>query len=106
MADRVIPFSTATQAYGQVRPLLVRPVGPVAPAARPAPTPNGADSFEFSGAARSSHPLAAARVPGAVRFDGAAPAQSAGALPIYTNPADRNTAATGVQAGRVLDVEA
>ena len=58
--------------------------------------------------------LVAAPVPGSINFttgtDGAfAPAASAsasgGALPMYRNPADKNAAAVGVEAGRTLDVE-
>lgn len=47
--------------------------------------------------------LAAARVPGGADFT--APPPPTGSLPLYRHPADRNAAATGVQAGRMLDVE-
>lgn len=105
MSDRVIPFSAAANAYGPsaAQPLRIRPV------AKPQPTaPLQRDTLDISAAARAqatpSHPLAAARVPGHVSFDGVASAQAQGALPIYTNPADRNTAATGIDAGRLIDV--
>jgi hypothetical protein len=45
--------------------------------------------------------LVAGQVPGRVDFSGEQPEPG---LTIYRNPADRNTAATGVAAGRVLDV--
>ncbi len=140
MSDRVLPFSTAAQAYGTTRPLMVRAVpqgrtqvqgtqanAQAAQVAKPAQH----DTFDFSAAARArstpSHPLAAAKVPGQVSFEGSAsasattppaspmppapvPAQArtqvTGSMPIYTNPASRNVAATGVNAGRLIDFEA
>jgi hypothetical protein len=72
------------------------------------------DSFQFSRPARTTLPSAApsalmvaASVPGSVDFtaDSMAPAPSS-ALPMYRHPADRNAAATAVNAGRVLDLEA
>ena len=132
MSDRVLPFSTAAQAYGTTRPLLVRAVpqgqtqvrstqatGQAGQVTKPARH----DTFDFSAAARArstpSHPLAAAKVPGQVSFENTAPAasttpppapqartQAAGSMPIYTNPASRNVAATGVNAGRLVDFEA
>ncbi len=52
--------------------------------------------------------LVGARVGAALDFGDApaAPASAPGALPLYTRAADRNAAATGVLAGRVLDVSA
>ena len=106
MTDRVIPFSTAAQAYAQARPVSVRPIAQVRPVARQDPR----DTLSISDAARArtqpTHPLAAARVPGSVNFDASAPAQARGAMPIYTHPADRNTAATGIHAGRLVDTRA
>jgi hypothetical protein len=103
MTDRVIPFSTAAQAYAQTRPLSVRPVAQARPVARP----DARDTLSLSDAARAhtqpTHPLAAARVPGSINFEAGAPAIARGAMPIYTHPADRNVAATGVQAGRLID---
>lgn len=107
MTDRVIPFSAATQAYEAARPLSVRPATQVRPLGRePA-----RDSLDISAAARArlapTHKLAAARVPGEVSFEsGAAPARAPGALPIYAHPADRNAAATGISAGRLIDTQA
>ncbi len=140
MSDRVLPFSTAAQAYGTTRPLLVRAVPQgqtqvrgVQTAAHAAQVakPQQHDTFDFSAAARArstpSHPLAAAKVPGQVSFEGSTPtptspptytrapaapnaappqARAADAMPIYTNPASRNVAATGVNAGRLIDFEA
>lgn len=128
MSDRVLPFSTAAQAYGASRPLMVRAVpegraqagqplssGRAGQAAQPAEP----DTFDFSAAARArstpAHPLAAAKVPGQVSFEGSTPAagspapppaRDSRAMPIYANPASRNGAATGVDAGRLIDFEA
>ncbi|MFG0244376.1 MAG: hypothetical protein ACF8R9_16490 [Phycisphaerales bacterium JB054] len=118
MSDRVLPFSTAAQAYGNVRPLMVRAVpqgqsqsqAGAASLAERASRADAHDSFDLSAAAKArstpTNPLAAAKVPGQVSFDGHAPAQAASAMPIYTNPAARNGAATGVNAGRLIDFEA
>lgn len=120
MSDRVLPFSTAAQAYGNVRPLMVRAVPQgqsqhqtqaiAASLTDRASRADANDSFDLSAAAKArstpTNPLAAAKVPGQVSFDGHAPAQAASAMPIYTNPAARNGAATGVDAGRLIDFEA
>lgn len=50
--------------------------------------------------------LVAAPVAGRVNFSGAAPAHDASALAMYSRPADKNAAATAVQAGRMIDVTA
>ncbi len=54
--------------------------------------------------------LVAATVPGKIDFivgaNGAStPMPATGALPMYRNPADKNAAAVGVEAGRMLDIE-
>jgi len=49
--------------------------------------------------------LIGARVPGGIDFSGSTPRPGAHTLPLYRHPADRNAAATGVHAGRMLDVE-
>ena len=53
--------------------------------------------------------LTAGKVPGAVRFDEGLSDVSAAAkpdaLPFYTRPGDVNAAATGIHAGRSLDIE-
>lgn len=49
--------------------------------------------------------LVAGVVPGRVDFTGDTPQPSGSeALPLYRRPAERNAAATGVQAGRLIDV--
>jgi hypothetical protein len=75
------------------------------------------DSFQFSSPVRTTMPTAdpagaaskmvAATVPGSVDFLADTPPISpiSGAMPMYRHPADRNAAATGVDAGRVLDIE-
>lgn len=70
------------------------PIEPPARAADHAPKPNTA-------AAR----LVSAVVPGGIDFRGEAPAPRAasGALAMYRHPAERNAAATGVSAGRLID---
>jgi len=52
--------------------------------------------------------LVAARVPEAVDFSDAREptARASGSLSIYRHPADRNAAATGVDLGRALDLNA
>jgi hypothetical protein len=77
------------------------------------------DSFQFSSPARAAMPIrttmpdgpspgasrmVAATVGGRIDFQEPA-SQTDGALPMYRHPADRNAAATAVNAGRVLDVE-
>ena len=106
MNPRVLPFSTAVHAYGQARPLSVKPVEQAQPVART----QTHDTLDISAAARArsqpTHPLAAAKVPGGIDFDTRTPAQARGALPIYAHPADRNVAATGISAGRLIDTQA
>lgn len=53
--------------------------------------------------------LVAATVPGSIDFRGETPEPGPArreALPLYRHPADRNEAATGINAGRVVDTEA
>ena len=50
--------------------------------------------------------LVAGVVPGGIDFSGDQAQPTSGPLQMYTHPADRNAAATGVQSGRVLDIEA
>jgi hypothetical protein len=87
--------SQVARAYG----IQARPVSPVlAPAAAASP----------EGAAHGPAPvsrLVGAVVPGKVSFAGEAPVQT-DAIALYRHPADRNAAATGVQAGRVIDLTA
>jgi len=88
------------QAYG-VRP---EPVAPALPAPTPKPVQQDAPAVMPNAVTR----LVAAVVPGKVEFDadGVPQATKPGAsLPFYTRPGDVNAAATGVHAGRSLDVE-
>lgn len=82
------------------------------PASAPARVP-ASDSLDVSAvlaAARDQRQtnlsrLVAGVVPGRVDFSGDTPQPSGSeALPMYRRPADRNAAATGVQAGRLIDV--
>ncbi|MBK7403901.1 MAG: hypothetical protein IPJ41_04520 [Phycisphaerales bacterium] len=110
MTDRVIPFSAAAQAYRSTQP--ARPAQQPAPVARVSPTDRQPprDTLDLSSAlrqrSRPASPLAAAKVAGSVSFDAAAPAIAKGALPIYSNPAARNAAATNINAGRLIDTQA
>lgn len=55
----------------------------------------------------SARGLVAALVPGRIDFSGDEPVQARpGAMPIYRHPADKNAAATGIHAGRLIDTEA
>lgn len=89
------PFHIS-RAYGVQPP--VRAAAPVAPVRV---TPSSATSVDPAVASR----LVAANVPGRVDFSGDAPKPSdVAAIPMYRHPADRNAAATGVSAGRTIDV--
>jgi hypothetical protein len=50
--------------------------------------------------------LVAGSVPGKIDFSGSTPTPSTSAIPMYRNPAEKNAAATGVNAGRMIDVNA
>jgi hypothetical protein len=62
-------------------------------------------------AIRPQHPqesakaMIAASVPGGVSFADPAPALGGPSLPLYRHPADKNAAATAIDAGRMLDVQ-
>ncbi|MCC6284028.1 MAG: hypothetical protein IT439_01815 [Phycisphaerales bacterium] len=90
-----IPFHVA-RAYGlaAARPAQVRsaPVNP-APGTAPARNPDAIDR------------LVAAVVPGRVDFSGESPRPASAMPSLYRHPADRNAAATGVAAGRAIDVQ-
>lgn len=72
-----------------------------------------AEFLRASAAPGSSTPLTntatrriiAGIVPGKIDFSGASPAPSGPALPLYRHPADKNAAATAIDAGRMIDVE-
>ncbi|GJQ29236.1 MAG: hypothetical protein HBSAPP03_11200 [Phycisphaerae bacterium] len=102
-----IPFRVA-QAYG------------VRPAAAPASFPTHPDrvarvtaqdtvvltaqSPEASAMRERVRPLVAAKVPQGVDFVAQGVASTPGTISMYRHPADKNAAATGVGAGRTLDV--
>jgi hypothetical protein len=44
-------------------------------------------------------------VPGKIDFSGATPTPTGPSIPLYHHPADKNAAATAVDAGRMIDVE-
>ncbi len=99
-----------SQAYGVSLPngLRVRPMQ----APTHAPAPGGldlADTFQQTQGAHSEHNVArvvAARVPGAVDFSPELSRNNATPIPFYRHPADTNAAATAIDAGRVIDVNA
>ncbi|TVQ62885.1 MAG: hypothetical protein EA378_03475 [Phycisphaerales bacterium] len=63
-----------------------------------------APSHSSSGSLRN---LVAGLVPGRIDFSGDEPVPTRPeAMPIYRHPADKNAAATGVHAGRLIDTEA
>ena len=98
-----IPFRVA-QAYGVEPAQRVRPVQPPAPAQRVA-----AETESVASRPGASSRLVAGIVRGGIEFDdqgrGIVRADRAGALAMYARPGERNAAATGVEAGRVLDVK-
>lgn len=96
-----IPFQVA-RAYG-VTPRPVQRVTGVAPME----TVGQAPLFSPLGGSKANPGVArlvAGTVPGRVDFSGDVPQPGRASLSLYRHPADRNAAATGVQAGRVLDV--
>ena len=111
-AAGAIPFRLA-QAYGVAAPTKPAPTGPIQtqPAAAPQTThitqtaaisrPTVGGDIDAN-AARVTR-LIGAVVPGKVDFSGDTPRQES-SLPLYRHPADKNTAATGVQVGRVVDL--
>lgn len=71
------------------------------PAAPATPATERTDRVELSGSAA----LVAGVVPGRVEFSTPTEKSSdSSALPLYRRPADLNSAATGVVAGRIIDV--
>lgn len=93
-----LPFHIA-RAYGvSARPGSVQPQPP-------APQPVQRAEMSREDAAREKLArLIAARVPGGIDFSSQEPLPTGSTLPMYRHPADRNAAATGVIAGRVIDV--
>lgn len=74
-----------------------------APRAAIAPAPAPAEASARSGSVQR---LISGVVPGRISFDGVQPSQTSGVLAMYRHPTDKNTAATAVQAGRLLDTTA
>ncbi len=90
------PFHIA-KAYGVTIASPLRPAQEVAPIARIQPRPES----ELAPTSR----LVAGTVPGTVDFSGETPQPSTdAAIPMYRHPADRNAAATNLQAGRMVDL--
>lgn len=80
-------------------------VGPTARTAPSAPVAAVRPAGPSEAASRLDR-LTAAVVPGRIDFTGETPRPaSAGALPFYRHPADRNAAATAVAIGRTLDMQ-
>ncbi|GIK18908.1 MAG: hypothetical protein DYG93_12335 [Leptolyngbya sp. PLA2] len=63
------------------------------------------DSFEPTARTRGASRLIAAAVRGGVEFTVQPSKPASAALPMYRHPADRNTAATGITLGRILDAQ-
>lgn len=83
-------------------------VQPPASAARVEAPITAAPASEPSAAARAgagAAKLVAGVVPGRIDFSGDAPTQNTSAIAMYRHPADRNAAATGVSAGRLIDIK-
>lgn len=96
-----IPFHVA-RAYGVA--LVARTAPAQRPAAPVAPATPVQTSVDHAASLRLAR-LIAATVPGGIDFSSAEPTPTASnALPMYRHPYDRNAAATGVHAGRVIDV--
>lgn len=94
--EPAIPFHIA-KAYGVTIASPVRPTQEAAPIARIQPRQQG----EVAPSAR----LIAGIVPGRVDFSGDTPQPASDtAIPMYRHPADRNAAATSLQAGRSIDL--
>lgn len=101
----ITPSYHIAKAYGAAR---VGPSSPVSPIARIAGSGSvrvGAHSVERSPQIAR---LIAARVPGGIDFNASETASplAPSSHALYRSPADRNQAATGVFAGRVLDINA
>jgi hypothetical protein len=96
MDGRISPTSTfhISRAYGLRPPMRVRPLAGAPTVARLDP------AQRQEGVGR----LVAAVVDGRIDFGGVEPVQDGAALAMYRHPADKNAAATGVSAGRMLDV--
>ena len=89
-------------------------VAPAKPVAPPAPTPrvdagrsestSPLASISRTGQTPTMRQLIAGVVQGGIDFSGDSPEPTGPVIAMYRHPADRNTAATGVHAGRMIDV--
>jgi len=75
------------------------------PRARRPDRPDAIESIALRQRAPAMRRLIAGVVPGGVDFSGDAPRPSGNAIPLYRHPADRNAAATTLNAGRMIDIE-
>ena len=71
-------------------------------AARVEPQPVAGSIKPISAASR----IVAAQVPGRVSFAGSEPQAAEAPLAFYRHPADKNAAATAINAGKTLDIQA
>lgn len=95
------PFHIS-RAYG------VQPPATAARVEAPAATASHASepgAVSRGGAGAGAAKLVAGVVPGRIDFSGDAPTQNTSAIAMYRHPADRNAAATGVNAGRLIDIK-
>lgn len=49
--------------------------------------------------------IVAGMVPGKIDFSGTKPVPTGASIPMYRHPADKNAAATAINAGKMIDVE-
>jgi hypothetical protein len=71
--------------------------------------PKPAATKDVAGSIKPAQPtsrMVAAQVPGRVNFSGTEPQPTGPTLPFYRHPADKNAAATAINAGRSLDIQA
>lgn len=93
------PFhiSRAYQVPGSTRSALVTPAEGLKSTAK-----TGASNALTNTATRR---IVAGMVPGKIDFSGPTPVPTGGSIPMYRHPADKNAAATAVDAGRMIDIE-
>lgn len=93
------PFhiSRAYQVPASTRSALITP----AEALKQTAQPGGTNSLTNTATRR----IVAGMVPGKIDFSGPTPQPTGAAIPMYRHPADKNAAATAINAGRVIDVE-
>lgn len=93
------PFhiSRAYQVPGSTRSALVTPAEQLKQTSKS----GGTNSLTNTATRR----IVAGMVPGKIDFSGPTPQPTGAAIPMYRHPADKNAAATAVDAGRMIDVE-